>query len=238
MNALLIFEYMITKCSEDIPKPARITLAIILGYVIYLVTDHAHDVTQSGTMFAEMFHALGDIIEIIAYSVALLTVGKTGRYVARASGALVCIGGFVPLYKAWNNALIVIYGDNYIFRDFHTLAVTSFLVLILIFLQIILIAKEHADFCGEDNHHHGHHTHMHHHGHAHSHGKEHVKDSHHALMTHFWSDILMNALALVLVVIMITLPDAKILLMILDIGFTSIIGIWMVKRGWGVLVKK
>ncbi len=238
MNVSLVFEYLALQCSEHIPRPLRIFAALLLGVMIYIVTDHAHDVTQSGTMFAEMFHALGDIVEILAYSVALLTVGKVGRYVARISGALVCIGGFVPLYKAWNNALIVIYGDNYIFRDVHTLAITSLLVLVLIFLQIVLIAKEHSDFCGEGDHHHGHHNHIHHHGHAHSHGKEHVKDSHHALMTHFWSDILMNALALVLVIIMITLPDAKTLLMLMDIGFTTIIGIWMVRRGWGVFIKK
>lgn len=235
MNISLLFEYIALQCSEHVPRYLRVFLALLIGVMIYILTDHAHDVTQSGTMFAEMFHALGDIIEILAYSVALVTVGKVGRYVARTSGALVCIGGFVPLYKAWNNALLVIYGDNYIFRDIHTLTVTSLLVLALIFIQIILIAKEHADFCGEDDHH-EHHNHAHHH--RHGHGKAHVKDSHHALMTHFWSDILMNALALVLVVIMITLPDETTLLMLLDISFTTIIGVWMVKRGWSVVVKK
>lgn len=222
----LAFEFMVTWCSENIPKPLRILFAIFIGVIIYMTTERAHSATQSGTMFAEMFHALGDIVEILAYTVALLTVGTVGRLVGKVSGGLVLIGGLVPLYKVWHSVIAFSNGENYIIRDIGLFVTTSIVILVLTFFQIILTAHEH----GEDEHHS--------HDHSHQHDRKHVHDSHSALMTHFWSDILMIMLALLLTCVMIIFPQRIFLAMFLDILFTSIIGLWMIKRGWGIVIRK
>lgn len=210
------FEYTIAWLAKKIPQWIRLLIAIALGIMVYMITDHAHDVTHASTMFAEMFHAGGDVIEIIAFSIALVTVGKVGRVVARISGSIVLVGGLVPIYKGLSGIFTVFHGDVYVIKDFATLFSTSIVIIPLITLQILLIANEHSH---DDDH-------------------SHVDDSHSALMTHFWTDLLLAALGLLLAGVMGIAPNWPLTIAGVDILFTLIIGFYMVWRGFVIVFIK
>lgn len=208
------FEYMVVWFAENIPQPIRLIMALGLGIIIYMVTDHAHDVTNASTMFAEMFHAAGDIVEILTFWIALMTIGNVGRMVAKISGAIVMVGGLVPLYKGLTGIYTLVQEGVYVVKDLSTLFITSLAIIVLLLVQILLIANEH------------------------SHEHEHVGDSHSALMAHFWTDLFLTALALLLAAVMFVAPHWPQTIAGFDILFTLIIGAYMVYRGYKIVFKK
>jgi Co/Zn/Cd efflux system component len=216
MNIAILFDFVVEWIAVTLSKSIRIILALCVGLGIFWVTHYASDVTHSSTMFAEMFHAGGDIIEIVAYSLALVTTGILGKIIGKTSGLLVIAGGCAPFYKVYLTADSFAHGNTYAVQNVSALFWTSMATIFLLTLQIVLIAKEHEEFSSQ----------------------HHVHDAHHSLMAHLWSDLAMVSLGLVLAGIMATFPQMPLITRLFDVIFTSCIGYWMIKRGIAIVFRK
>lgn len=136
---------------SQLSQKVRISLAIILGATIVVLTSSGYAKTGADIFVAEMFHAIANTLAITFLLISVYTRGWPLAILTKINGLLLFLVGVTVMLKAFNTFGDIALQGAIGLRNVETLLFTGTLVAILSLLQMLLVWDERRLLLGEKN---------------------------------------------------------------------------------------
>ena len=189
----------------------RLSLALVLsGLAVYIAT-HGAIVTKADVMFADLFHNSADLFFILLLWLSLFIRGRYLQIISKLSGLALLAAGGAATIKAFDTIFEGLKTGKWPpLEAGFTLLWISLAIIVILFVLMLLIGKEHEEL---------------------HEGSQHHKNIHTAARTELIADIIQASAGIVEFFILLALPHHPEFVRGVDILLTVLIGFWMMWRG-------
>jgi hypothetical protein len=108
VNPFSTAEFVVVWLEEKMSLKVRVFLVVILGLTIITLTNYGAKATGADVLYAEMFHTVADTLGAIVLLVALFVRGMLLKLLAKISGALLLLAGFVAWFKSYTTLVYIV----------------------------------------------------------------------------------------------------------------------------------
>ncbi len=208
---------------ERLTRELRVLIAIILGCFVFIISYRGALITKADALFAEMFHALADNLAYVALFISFFVNAKSLSWLRILSGLTLCGAGIASFIKTYLTFVYIALGNAHTLQSSLVLLLVSVSAVLLIYLQMIFVGKEHDLL------------------HGHPGANSDMRSIHKAATAELLADLIQACAGIVLYVAILVVPinpEAPLIIRFVDLVLTILIGGWMLYRGIVILLGK
>lgn len=134
-----------------VPQKARISLAIILGALIVVLSHYGYKRTGADIFLAEMFHATASTLTITFLLVSVYTRGWPLTWITKINGLSLLLASVTVGLKAYTTFGEIALGKTFALKNTEYLLFIGTILALTSLLQMLLVWNERRLLLGEKN---------------------------------------------------------------------------------------